>query len=207
MFLIMHKLIGVISIFKLKCDWVFGPRAGTQIAHIIQGSLFSDWKVLKCGKKDKQQREALEWCPPPPNKVKWNVDGSSKGNLGPAGIRGILRDDKGIVKACFATSIGVRDSNEAEYMAIVFALEMSVQKEWLKDMEIIVESDSKNALAWINKREECPWCLRFYCNKLHNLLLVLKNVTFIHKNREANHCADALAKTGSEGEGTWLLWT
>lgn len=94
----------------------------------------------------------------------------------PASIGGILRDDRGVVKAYFAASIGIKDSNEAEFIAMVFALEMSLQKEWLREKEIIVESDSKNALAWINRRDEYPWDLRFYCNKLYNILQVLKRL-------------------------------
>lgn len=48
--------------------------------------------------------------------------------MGPAGIGGILRDDKGVVRAYFAASIGIRDSNGAEFMAIILGLEMSLQK-------------------------------------------------------------------------------
>lgn len=36
---------------------------------------------------------------------------------------------------------------------------MSLQKEWIKEMEIMVESDSKNAITWAIKKEERPWNL------------------------------------------------
>lgn len=77
----------------------------------------------------------------------------------------------------------------------------------MKEMEIIVESDSKkkSALVWVNRKDECPWNLRFYCNKLKNILLVLKHVSFFHRNREANFFAANLAKEGSRMEGMW--WT
>lgn len=55
----------------------------------------------------------MEWCPPPHNKIKWNVDGSARGKPGPGGIGGILRDEIGNIKAMFAAAVGVRDSNEA----------------------------------------------------------------------------------------------
>lgn len=112
------------------------------------------------------------------------MDGSSKGKPGMAGIGGLLRDHQGEIRAMFAASVGERDSNEAEFMAIVFALEMSLQQDWLQQAEIIVESDSKNALVWVERKEEYPWNLRFYCNKLNNILLILKNVSFVHNNRE-----------------------
>lgn len=111
------------------------------------------------------------------------MDGSSKGKPRPACIGGILRDDQGMILARFAASVGIRDSNEAEFMAIVFTFEMSRQQERIKNMEIILESDSKNGIAWVNRKEECPWNSPFLCNKLQNILLVLKNVSFVHRNR------------------------
>lgn len=110
-------------------------------------------ECVKLWRKSKEQRTTIIWCPPPPNKFKWNVDGSSKGKPGPAGMAGLLRNVQGIIKALFAASVGILDSNEAEFVAIVFVLEMSLQKEWLKEKKFIVESDSKIALAYINRRE------------------------------------------------------
>lgn len=90
-------------------------------------------------------------------------------------------------------------------MAIVFALEISIEKDWLKEGSLIVESDSKVALTWV--RATFPWNLRFCCNKLTNLLYLLKNVTFIHRTRESNHFADNLAKEGASLEGLWVKWS
>jgi ribonuclease HI len=105
-----------------------------------------------------------------------------------------------------AVSIEIKDSNEAGFLAIVFGLEQSLDKEWLSSSNIIVESDSKNALAWVNNSESCPWSLRFASNKLKNILLSLKSVMFVHVNREANSVADELEKKGSSMEGTWIQW-
>lgn len=73
-------------------------------------------------------------------------------------------------------------------------------------MEIILESDSKNALSWVNREEECPWKMRFYYNKLKNIMFVLQSVTFVHINRETNDTVDALAKEDSHSESPWLVW-
>ncbi|KAK2636400.1 hypothetical protein Ddye_031192 [Dipteronia dyeriana] len=40
-------------------------------------------------------RSNMEWTPPAFNRLKFNVDGSSLGKPGPAGIGGVLRDCKG----------------------------------------------------------------------------------------------------------------
>jgi hypothetical protein len=100
--------------------------------------------------------KSLEWKRPPQNVWKWNVDGSSRGKPGAASIGGVLRNDCGEIAAKFAVSIGVKESNEAEFLAIVFALEQSLDKEWLSNGTIIVESDSRNALAWVDNSGACP---------------------------------------------------
>lgn len=56
------------------------------------------------------------------------MDGSSKGKPGPARIGGLLKDENSNIIGMFAASVDIRDSNEAMFMANVFALEMSIQK-------------------------------------------------------------------------------
>lgn len=87
------------------------------------------------------------------------MDGSSKDKLGPAGIGGVLRDSSGIILADFVVSVGIRDSNEAEFLAMVFALELSPEREWLQTGSLILESDSRIAFSWA--RSCCPWQLIF----------------------------------------------
>lgn len=70
----------------------------------------------------------MVWCPPPQNKIKLNVDGSTRSKPGHVGIGGILRDEIGNIKAMFVASVGVRDSNEAEFLAIIL-MEMSIQQD------------------------------------------------------------------------------
>lgn len=66
----------------------------------------------------------------------------------------------------------------------------------MREREIIIESNFKNALAWVKREEEWPWNVRFLYNNMKNILLILKGVIFEHKNREANDIADPLAKEG-----------
>jgi ribonuclease HI len=56
----------------------------------------------------------------------------------------------------------LRDSKEAEFLAIVFALKLSLDREWLRKRDIIVESDSQNALARVHRKDSCPWNFRFF---------------------------------------------
>ncbi|GAU22279.1 hypothetical protein TSUD_260790 [Trifolium subterraneum] len=103
-----------------------------------------------------------------------------------------------LIEQCFVyvdgASVGIRDSNGAEYLAIVFALEVSADYLHLFPDSLMIVSD---AITWANIKGECPWKLRFYSNKLHNLLSLFKT----HVTREANFIADALAKDSSSMEG------
>jgi ribonuclease HI len=174
------------------------PFAAADVIHNLE--------VVRQWRQNSEDRRIAIWHPPPTQVWKWNVDGSARGKPGPAGIGGILCDNNGVVLAQFASSVGIRDSNEAEFLAIAFALEMCLDRTDCLDMDLIVESDSKNALAWVNNASLCPWGLRFVHNKLKNILMVLKKVLFIHICRESNQEADALAKRGSLLQGRELAW-
>ena len=48
--------------------------------------------------------------------------GAARGKPGPTGAGGVLRNDKGVILSMFSKSVAVRDSNEAEVLAILEAL-------------------------------------------------------------------------------------
>ncbi|KAK7268945.1 hypothetical protein RIF29_21656 [Crotalaria pallida] len=147
-----------------------------------------------------RHRPSIAWVQPPAPKIKWNVDGSSLGKPGPAGIGGVLRDSVGTIWCQFAASIGIEDSNIAEFMAIIFALETSLQQPWMKEQIIIVESDSRTALSWAKNYGECPWKLQFRRNKLViNLIAMLKKVEFIHQCSVGRQIALLITLQNREG--------
>jgi len=51
--------------------------------------------------------------------LEWNVDGSSLGKPGPAGIGGVLSDHNRMVLGLSSIPAGVKDSNEAELLAML----------------------------------------------------------------------------------------
>ena len=55
--------------------------------------------------KVKTVKKATIWKCPPLDSLKFNVDGSAKGKLGPAGIGGVLRDCKAAAKAVFLSPL------------------------------------------------------------------------------------------------------
>jgi ribonuclease HI len=74
------------------------------------------------------------------------TDGGSRGNPGPAAIGVILTDEKGKVIKEYAQKIGRATNNEAEYEAIIYALQKAkllFGKKKTKSMEIEVRMDSE----------------------------------------------------------------
>ena len=77
------------------------------------------------------------------------TDGASRGNPGPAAIGAVIRDGKGTVLARISRHIGKTTNNQAEYRAIIAALEEAIR---LGAASVEVRSDSELAVRQINGR-------------------------------------------------------
>ncbi|KAK2654193.1 hypothetical protein Ddye_014049 [Dipteronia dyeriana] len=64
------------------------------------------------------------WLPPSLNALKFNVDGSTWGNSGAAGIGGVLQDHRENVLCIFSTSVGFQDAITTEILAIAIACDL-----------------------------------------------------------------------------------
>ncbi len=78
-----------------------------------------------------------------------NTDGCSKNNPGPAAIGAVLRDVKGNVKDTVSAAIGKATNNEAEYRAVIVALEKARA---LGASQIELRSDSTLLVNQLNGR-------------------------------------------------------
>lgn len=47
--------------------------------------------------------------------------------------------------------------------------------------QIVVESDSKNALSWVTNKQGCAWRLSFMFNKLKNIIKCKRGSTIVRK--------------------------
>ena len=77
------------------------------------------------------------------------TDGASRGNPGPAAIGAVIKDGQGRVLARISRRIGRTTNNQAEYQAIVAALEKALG---LGVATVEVKSDSELAVRQINGR-------------------------------------------------------
>ena len=113
--------------------------------------LFSDFYIaasnLSFNVQPKSPKTITFWCPSPSGFMKFNVNGSVKGKPGPSRIGGVLRDELGVVKGIFSKAVGVMDSNQAELLAILEALLVSVESNFFTSLSLIIESDFSNAVS------------------------------------------------------------
>ena len=91
----------------------------------------------------------------------------------------------------FSTRVGIKDSNEAEVLAILKALPIFHTS---FHHYLFVESDLANAISWV-KSLRGPWKMQFLFNEISHLISNLQ-VTFQHIRRSANGTANCLAKRG-----------
>ncbi len=130
-----------------------------------------------------------------PEKIVVYCDGGSRGNPGPAGIGVvIMRGNRAIGK--YGQSIGVRTNNEAEYEAVIFALQKIKHlfgKQKTRDLEIEIRMDSElvaRQLSGKYKIEEERLFPLFI--KIWNLKMHFGEISFVEIPREQNAEADKL---------------
>ena len=99
---------------------------------------------MRCGPV--KVRKSILWSLPPICLFKFNVDGAARGKPGLAGIGGVLRNCNGDVLFMFSKYVWVCDSNEAEVLVILESLRYFLRH---YHGNLIVESDSSNAVSWV----------------------------------------------------------
>ncbi len=125
------------------------------------------------------------------SKVIINVDGAARGNPGPAAIGAIIRSENGHVIARVSQRIGVTTNNQAEYQAIIVALEKAISA---GARQALVKSDSELAVNQVKGRYKIKnTALRPLYQKVVQLAGALDSFDIEYVPREQNAEADALA--------------
>jgi len=154
-------------------------------------------------KKEKMLRQAQ-------HKLIVYTDGGSRGNPGPAGVGVSICDEKGRQIKGYSKDIGIRTNNEAEYEAVIFALQKIKQlfgKEKAKNFEIEMRMDSQliaRQLKGEYKIEEEKLFPLFI--KIWNLRMDFGEIKFTEIPREKNKEADRLANEAMDKKETKRLF-
>lgn len=119
------------------------------------------------------------------------VDGAARGNPGPAGIGGVIEDEKGQTLKELSEYIGETTNNVAEYLGLINALKEVAD---YQAEELTIYSDSELLVRQLNgtykiKNEG----LKPLASEAKVLLVAFKDVSIIYVPREENQQADKLA--------------
>ncbi len=128
-------------------------------------------------------------------------DGGARGNPGPAGIGIVIADESGRDKK-FKKFIGVKTNNQAEYEAVLFALE-KIKANYNDVQKINFYLDSELAVKQLRGE------YKIKNEELGRLLIRIRNfiikhnfsADFSHVRREKNHQADKLVNEAIDERG------
>ncbi|KAF7818991.1 reverse transcriptase [Senna tora] len=110
------------------------------------------------------------------------------------GIGGILRNDEGAWVGVFSELIGIRSNMFAELLGIkeglIFCLDMGLSR-------LEVETDCLEATKLIAKEDVSTHQLGILILDVRGLMKLFESLAIKHIFREANQCANGLARMGS----------
>ncbi len=137
------------------------------------------------------------------DKIIINIDGGSRGNPGPAAFGVIFTDAAGRVVKSYSQTIGTATNNEAEYYALIFALQKVKAlfgKEKIKNSVIEIRSDSELLVKQMKGEYKIshPEIQKLFL-KAWNLKVGFKDIDFVAIPREANKLADKLVNEALDG--------
>ena len=118
------------------------------------------------------------------------TDGAAEPNPGPAAIGAIIKDKQGKLIDRISRYIGIATNNQAEYKAIIAALEKAIK---LGATHVEVNSDSELVVRQINGRYRVKnAALKPLYQQVKQLQGLLEGFTITHIPREQNTEADRL---------------
>lgn len=120
-----------------------------------------------------------------------NTDGTAEPNPGPAAIGATIKDERGKVIATISQRVGRATNNQAEYRAIIAALEKAIS---LGASQVDLRADSELVVRQLNGRYRVKKAaLKPLYQQVKQLSSQLEGFTITHVPREQNREADRLA--------------
>ncbi len=119
------------------------------------------------------------------------ADGASRGNPGPAAVGATIKDEEGRLLTSISRGIGRATNNQAEYRAIIAALEEAIK---LGASETSVYLDSELIVRQISGKYRVKnAALKPLYHQVKKLQGLLEDFTITHIPRQQNTEADNLA--------------
>ncbi|GMI79957.1 hypothetical protein like AT2G34320 [Hibiscus trionum] len=127
--------------------------------------------------------------------LKLNVDGALDLQRHKGGIGGLIRDTKGAVLSSFSEPYGEEPPTVVELMAIKHGIHFFLASTWSDKHRLIIESDCKTDVEWINGLTVAPPTLLHLVKDLSQIIKD-KGIIVQFTYRGCNSEADRLARLG-----------
>ena len=127
------------------------------------------------------------------------TDGGSRNNPGPAACGLVLQDELGNVVHQAGQYIGTATNNEAEYQALLLALEKAKE---LGAGEVRCHLDSELVVKQLNRQYKVKdEKMKALFARVNQACLAFDKVEFVHVRREQNKLADKLVNEALDQAG------
>ncbi|KAF5179380.1 hypothetical protein FRX31_031033 [Thalictrum thalictroides] len=171
------------SFIKNQIDIAARMSKANSYRNALEEDILLNWN-LRTNHTSRVIKEC-RWLPPAANVIKANTDGASTDSNSGLGV--VFRDCDCNIILTVCKNIGDMNSFQAEYQAIISALEVAVSRGWDK---VWIESDSQAAITSF-AHNRVPWQMKFRWLKVVKFFTMLQMSTTW---REANFSADKASK-------------
>jgi ribonuclease HI len=187
-------------------QFVFKPNSCFLDPVINAISYASEYFYLigNCSKEKTRISIPIKWVSPPLGWFKLNTDGSSLGNPGLAGGGGVICNHVGEWVGGFSRAIGVTTSVQVELRALKDGLKLAID---LGIFNLEIEMDSLVAVELANSITTPNIFLNTIVTDCRSLMERFDLCSLKHIFREANGCADLLAKAGCAQSSDFLSFS
>ena len=138
------------------------------------------------------------------NKVTIYTDGGARGNPGPAALGVLFLGEKGQILKEYSQYLGEKTNNEAEYLALIFALKKAKAlfgKEKIESLPIDLKSDSELLIRQMKGEYKIKTsAIQNLFLEAWNLKIEFKNLKFYSVSREENKRADKLVNEALDNQ-------
>jgi ribonuclease HI len=188
---------GIWSLWLRRNQFVFKPDSLVLDSVVNAISYVSEFFYLigSYSKVKNMISTPIKWFSPPLGWFKLNTDGASLGNPGLAGGGGVIRNHLGDWVGGFSRAIGVTTNVQAELRALKDGLNLAID---LGILNLEIEMDSLVAVQCVNSLSTPNAFLSTIVIDCRSLMERIENCSLKHIFREANGCADLLAKAGCD---------
>lgn len=123
--------------------WLLGCK---EFKGFVSDDFLRRWSGCLC--RGRRRGKPMEkWKPPDSGCHKFNIDGAARGKTKLAGTWDVLQNNQGNISNFFRERIGIKESNEAELLAIKRALSLWIYEDCVPGSLIVEGGDSRNVIA------------------------------------------------------------